>query len=474
MKRRDFVRRSLCAAVSSAAFTSIATKLNLAHAATPQIILGGAGSYRALVCVFLYGGNDSFNMVVPRDTPHYNIYNATRAAIALPQNSLLTLTAQNAAFDGALYGLHPSMPELAALFNQPTSPVAITANVGPLLYPINQAQYQNSSVPTPAQLFSHSDQQLFWQTPSADASGRTGWGGRLADLTTAIGQNPNLSMNISLDGENVFEAGETVIPYFVSPNGVENIDIVQDIPGWTEHQQRRAVLNALMNGPLSHPLERAYAAQFKRTVGNFEQVDAALQLPPNAPMEARFAYADANGGDYLGQQLRMVARLINRRTELSMTRQIFFVGIGGFDNHDTQLQDQAPLFASVSKGLTAFYQAMTDLSLADSVTAFTASEFGRTLTNNGDGTDHGWGGHHLVVGGAVQGGRYYGNFPSLAASNNPDNANYGQIIPTTSADQYAWTLARWYGLADTDRDLIFPNVSRFGGSNHHHLDFLGA
>ncbi len=477
MKRRDFVQKSLCAAVSSAAFTSLATKMSLAHAATPKLILGG-GDYRALVCLYMYGGNDCFNMLVPRDAPHWATYNATRGALAIPQAQLLSLSPDVAASDGALYGMHPSMPELRALFNQADSPVALIANAGPLLYPITKTQYQNESVPVPPQLFSHSDQTVFWQTPSSDAIGRQGWGGRLADLTTVAGQNPTLSMNVSLDGENVFEAGQNVVPYFISPYGVEGIQM-DSADTWPPGQQaRRTVFNALLNANLVNPLERAYAAQMKRTINSYGQFSTALGLPLNAPMEARFNYAINAGGDIidsLGGQLRMVARLMNQRASLGMVRQIFFVGIGGFDTHQTQLTDHANLMRSVSRGLSAFYQATVDMGLQDSVTAFTASEFGRTLSGNaGVGTDHGWGGHQIVVGGAVQGRRYYGNFPSLLADNNPDDAGWGQMIPTTSVDQYAWTLARWYGLQAGDRDMVFPNVSRFGAVNQHHLGFLGA
>jgi uncharacterized protein (DUF1501 family) len=489
MKRREFVEKSLCAAVSSAAFTSLATKMSLAHAATPQRLLAGE-DYRALVCVYLYGGNDSYNMVVPVDASHHAIYAATRGALALPRTgsagtTLLPLTSAVAANDGASYGLHPAMTELAGLFNRTTggaiagaSPVAIVANAGPLLYPITQAQFLDESVPTPPQLFSHSDQTVFWQTPSSNATSRLGWGGRLADLTTAVGQNPTLSMNVSLDGENVFEAGENVVPYFINPYGVEDVQM-DSTDTWPPGQQaRRAVFNTLLNANLPHPLERAYAAQMKRTLTSFGQFNTALELPLNTTVESRFNYAlNGNGDidDWLGGQLRMVARLINRRASLGMVRQIFFVGIGGFDTHTNQLADHVGIMRSVSRGLAAFYQATVDMGLADKITTFTASEFGRTLTPNANGTDHGWGGHQIVVGGAVTGRRYYGNFPSLLATNNPNSTGWGsQIIPTTSVDQYAWTLARWYGLQNGDRDLIFPNVTRFGGVNHYHLDFLGT
>ncbi len=476
MKRRDFVRNSVCAAVSGGAFSTLATQMGLAHAATPQIVLGGS-DYRALVCLYMYGGNDAANMVVPRNGSQYSAYSATRGDLALPSAQLHALNPINSASDGGQYGLHPSMTELAGLFNQTTSPVAIVANAGPLLYPITKTQYQNQSVPTPPQLYSHSDQSVFWQTPSADSIKRLGWGGRLADLTSVAGQNPTLSMNISLDGENVFESGENAVPYFLSPDGVEGIEI-DKTNSWPPGQNaRRAVFNNLINASQAHPLERAYAAQMKRTLSSYDQLSTALALTPNATAESRFNYAIDSGGntvDSLGVQLRMVARMMNVRASLGMVRQIFFVGIGGFDTHSGQLVDHASLMRSVSRGLAAFYQATVDLGLQNNVTSFTASEFGRTLSRNASfGTDHGWGGHQFVVGGAVQGRRYYGSFPSLLTSNNPDDAGWGQIIPTTSVDQYAWSLARWYGLQNGDRDLVFPNVSRFGAVNHHHLDFLG-
>ncbi|MBP7625202.1 MAG: DUF1501 domain-containing protein, partial [Xanthomonadales bacterium] len=223
-----------------------------------------------------------------------------------------------------------------------------------------------------------------------------------------------------------------------------------------------------------------YATGFKRTVSNYEQVISAL-VPSATTFDAIFG-ADDTIDDYLTRQLKMVARLISARDTLNMTRQIFFVGLGGFDTHDNQAADHPPQLAAIANGLTKFYQATQQMGIANQVTSFTASEFGRTLTNNGDGTDHGWGGHQLVIGGAVNGGRFYGRFPSLATSNsNPDDAGWGQIIPTTSVDQYAWTLARWYGLPDDagGRGLVFPNVTRFNdvsqnGTGSHHLGFLPA
>lgn len=492
MKRRHFLHRAACIAASSAAFTALSSKFSLVQAAN-RTLLGGT-EYRALVCVFLYGGNDSFNMIVPYDQSPYNTYAATRGVVAVPRGQLLPCTPTAS---GAAYAFHPSMPELRNLFNQANSPLAVVANTGPLLHPITKAQYDAGSVPVPPQLFSHEDQSTYWLTPTANTIDRLGWGGLLADEFTAQNQNQDLSMTISTDGENVYQAGNSVVPYFLSPWGVDTIGAID--PTWTEPTNRRNAFNLLLNGPLDHPLERSYRDSFQRTVGNYGQMQGALQSAAvtqyNTAFDTLFGPdSGANEPDYLGRQLKMVARVIAARNVLQMTRQIFFVGIGGFDNHATHLADHPPLLASLSRNLAAFYQALSTMGVQNQVVSFTASEFGRTLSPNGpdasDGTDHGWGGHQLVIGGPalagggggpVRGGRFYGLFPSLAQSaSNPDDAGWGQIIPTTSVDQYAWTLARWYGLPDgaAGRDLIFPNATRFtdrtpGGTGQPHLGFLG-
>lgn len=490
MNRRDLLKKSLCLAASTAGFGALSSRFSLAHAATmysksQRYLLGN--DYRALVCVFLYGGNDSLNFIVPRDVPAHATYAATRGSIAVPRSELVSLTPTAS---GAAYGLHPgvvtgasnpphaSMTALATLFNQPGSPLAIVANTGPLLYPTTKTQYNNESVALPPQLFSHDDQSAWWQTPTANSFDRIGWGGILADRFGISNPNQNLAMTISTDGDNVYQTAADVVPYFVSAWGVNRIDNINLT--WSEPTARRDALYQLLNGPLGNPLERTYATGFKRTVSNYEQVISALQ-PSETTFDTIFGADDAIDDD-LTRQLKMVARLISARDTLQMTRQIFFVGLGGFDTHDSQASAHPGLLAAIANGLTKFYQATQQMGIANQVTSFTASEFGRTLTNNGDGTDHGWGGHHLVIGGAVNGGRFFGRFPSLATStSNPDDAGWGQIIPTTSVDQYAWTLARWYGLPDDagGRGLVFPNVTRFtdlsqNGTGSSHLGFLPA
>ncbi|MCB1606574.1 MAG: DUF1501 domain-containing protein [Xanthomonadales bacterium] len=453
MKRRDLLLRSLQCAAGSAAFTALSGKLQLANAATlqrPKSRMLAGGDYRALVCIYLYGGNDAFNMVVPTGSG-YAQYATARADLAIPEGELLPLSPVVPPTGGGSFGTHPGMPELQSLFNSQRA--AIVANTGPLLYPITKAEYTNGTVPVPAQLFSHSDQTVLWQTPQAETQNRRGWGGRLADLFYSTNVNQQLSMNISVSGENVFQSGETIVPYFVSTQGAEAIHFVEDVPWLAE---RRAAFLALRDGTYAHPLQREYVRRMTRAMDNQAMITSALDgAPPLAT-----AFPDT----YLGRQLRMVARLLSARSSLQMTRQIFFVAAGGYDTHDAQLGDHADHLAELSGAISAFYNATVELGLDQQVTSFTASEFGRTLSINGDGTDHGWGSHHLVVGGAVNGGRIYGTPPDLTIDG-PDDAGWGQIIPTQSVDQYAATLSTWYGLSDSDRDMVFPNLSRFSSPN---------
>ncbi len=455
MKRRDFIQRALCATASSAMFTSFAGKLSLAHAAATsgKRLLGN--DYRALVCVYLYGGNDGFNMLVPRSTAEYNQYATSRGNLALPSANLLSLNPSVAPIGGASFGLNPAMPLMRDLFNQTQSPLAIATNVGPLLYPITKAQYEAESVPVPKQLFSHIDQNVTWLQTRADAIDRHGWGGRLADMFHTSNANQQLSMNISIDGENVFQAGEDVFPYFVGEDGARGLD---DVPVWRTN--RRAAFTALRDAAHGNALQRQYASVVRRSMDNQVMVADAL--------DGESALATTFPDSPLGRKLRMVARLINVRGGLQMQRQIFYVGLGGFDTHDNQLSDQADRLGELDAALAAFHAATAEMSVDNSVTTFTASEFGRTTSVNGDGTDHGWGSHHLVMGGAVNGRRIYGTPPNLTVEG-PDDAGWGQIIPTTSVDQYAATIAGWYGVPAGDMSTVFPNIGRFESAD---LGFL--
>ncbi len=451
MQRRDWIK----VAASSAAFGmgNMLSGFSLAQSnaetnGTKQLL---GTDYRALVCVFLYGGNDAFNMVVPRSVSDHAIYAATRGGLAIDRNTLLPMTPTVAFSDGAQYGFHPSCVGLNQLFND--GRCALVANCGPLIKPLTQAQYQSGSVVAPSQLFSHADQQVLWQVPAANDTRRLGWGGKLADRFQASNINQQLSMNMTTEGENVFQAANNVRPYALSPVGVDDIWPID--PAFSS--TRRAVFDQLMNRSYPNRMRDEIAQRIRRAQNLSATLKTALaQVPGNS---APFNSFDEN--NFLAYQLKMVARIIALRNTLQMRRQIFFVGLPGFDTHDNQLSAHNGLLGALSSGIKTFYDALSTLNIASGVTLFTASDFGRTLSINGDGTDHGWGAHHLVVGGAVNGGRAYGRMPSLLKLNNPDDAGYGQIIPTTSVDQYAATLAQWFGVPAAELVNVFPNINEF-------------
>lgn len=463
LNRRNFLASSLTA--GSVPFASSALgSLLLAQAAAAQSrdITG----YKALICVFLAGGNDSLNTVIPRDNNYYGLYSTARAGVgtglAIAQNAILPINSTIAQSSGALYGLHPAMPEMQQLFA--ANRCAIVANVGPLIEPITRAQFQNSSVPVPPQLFSHSDQQAFWQTSRPDTTARLGWGGRLADLLQAGNTNGSLSMSLTLAGNNIFQTGNVVQPYSVGANGpVQRLEYFG-----SQNTARRAAVDALLAQSQAHPFERAFAQTQRRALDNYQFVASALASAP--PLTTVFPTATVNEAR-LSSQLRMVARMIRARTALDQRKQIYFVQMGGFDTHDRLLPDHVELLGALSRCLKAFYDATVEMGVANSVTTFTASDFGRTLSINGDGTDHGWGGEHFVMGGAVNGGAIYGAMP-VPVSGGIDDADRGQIIPKIATDQYAATLARWLGASESQIDLILPRLGMFPASGGRNLGFM--
>jgi uncharacterized protein (DUF1501 family) len=482
VNRRAFLRRSISSALGGVALYSALGNLKV-MAAAANLAKGGIPSdYRALVCVFLAGGNDAFNTVAPYNTTNPNlagsrntfaIYQGGRPAMALTQAQLqanaLNPVAGGDTDIGATYGLNPAMPELRTLFNTERR-AAIVANVGTLLGPITQAQFQGNPALAPPQLFSHDDQAAFWRTSRPDDANADGWGGRIADLLYAQNPNQQLPMTLSLAGLSRFQRGSTIDQYVMRPCsgdgfcGVEDIDYL----GGYQNELGTQTFNALMaQGTQAHMFERAYGDAVRRSIATYEMLGDVLSPLPtwNTPFPATS----------LGGQLRQVANLINVRHAgaggLDMRRQIFYVELDGFDTHDGQLATHPNLLQDLSRSLDAFYRATVQMGIADSVTAFTASDFGRTVTTNGDGTDHGWGGHQFVVGGAVDGGRYYGHMNSLAANANPDDAGYGQIIPTTGVDQYAATLASWFGVGSSDLNLLFPRLGQYATSD---LGFMTA
>lgn len=439
LNRRDFLRTSGAAALM---------------AATPGItyaqVVGGPGpftDYRALVCVFLFGGNDSYNMLVPNTAAEYAQYQAARQNLALLQTDLLPITP--ASLPGPDFGLHPAMGGIQSLFEAGNA--AFVTNVGPLVEPTTRDQYYNGSVTLPPQLFSHNDQQDQWTSLRGNVPSKTGWAGRMADLIRDGVAGQQMATNASLSGSSLFQSADETVAYVMGPNGPIPYTGFSTTPGEILNEQRLAFLR-VVDAAHDSVYARGFADVQRRAIDAADTVSTAIDEGP--PINTVFPQSQ------LGTQLRTVARLIAVQDQLQMQRQIFFVATGGFDSHDDQNQNQPGLLGGISDAIAAFYEATEELNISDSVTTFTQSDFGRTLTSNGDGTDHAWGGNQLVVGGAVNGRDLYGNYPLLQIGG-PEDVGGGRMIPSTSADQYAATLARWFGIPDEDLDVVAPNLGNF-------------
>jgi uncharacterized protein (DUF1501 family) len=385
-------------------------------------------------------------MVVPRSDAEYNAYAQSRQNLAIAKDQLLPVNALNA--NGVLYGMHPSMQGMANLFE--SARCTVMANVGPLIAPTTKAQYQQGSVPLPPQLFSHNDQQDQWHSLRGKAVSKTGWAGRIADLLASQVSGQQLALNVSLSGNTLFQAGQVATPYIMGASGATTFT---GFGAAGAGLARKTAFQNVVNASYGSVYERAYAEVQKRAVKYADLVNGALAAAP--PLATAFP---ANSS--LATQLQTVAKMIAVREQLGMSRQVFFVATGGFDTHDDQLQDQPGLLGNVSASLAAFHAATVELGVAERVTAFTQSDFGRTLTSNGDGSDHAWGGVQLVVGGAVKGRTIYGRYPVLAI-NGADDVGGGRMIPAVSSDQYAATLARWFGVPDADLAKIAPSIGNF-------------
>jgi uncharacterized protein (DUF1501 family) len=401
--------------------------------------------YKALVCIFMFGGNDSYNMVVPRSGAEYNVYAASRQNLAIDQNDLLAINPITP--DGAQYGLHPSMPGLQSLFE--SNRVAVVSNVGPLIEPTTKDQFYNQSVALPPQLFSHNDQQDQWHSLKGDAQSKTGWAGRVADLIRTNVAGQQMATNSSLFGNSLFQSADETIAYVMGPAGPIPFEGFSGAPVLLE---QRLAFERVINANYSSVYERGFAAIQRRAVSSADLVSGAIAGAP--VLSTQFP------GTQLGNQLHTVAQLIAVRDQLQMQRQVFFVAAGGFDSHDNQVQAQPGLLGGISEAMTAFYDATVEIGAADLVTTFTQSDFARTLTSNGDGSDHAWGGNQMIMGDAVRGRDMYGAFPRLEIDG-PDDVTGGRMIPTTSADQYAATLSKWFGIPDADLAMVAPNIGNF-------------
>lgn len=441
LNRRNFMKQSSLAAAMFAATPG---------AAFSQVVGGGGPftDYKAMVCVFLFGGNDSFNLLVPRSQAEYDIYAAARQNLAVAKDDLLAITP--AIPDIVDYGLHPSAGGLKSLFD--SGAAAFVSNVGPLIEPTTKTQFFNSSVMLPPQLFSHNDQQDQWQSLKGVAQSNTGWAGRMADLIRGSVAGQQMSTNTSLFGNNLLQSADQTVAYVMGPDGPLQFEGFPTDVNDPFYEQRLA-FQRILDAEYGSIYERGFAEIQGRAIAAADTVSAAIESA--GTLQTEFPASQ------LGRQLETVAKLIKVRDDLQMKRQIFFVAAGGFDSHDNQNADQPGLLGGISDAIKAFYDATTnELMVADKVTTFTQSDFGRTLTSNGDGTDHAWGGNQVIVGDGVFGQRLYGDYPLLQIDG-PDDVGGGRMIPTTSADQFAATLAKWFGVDDADLGVVAPNIDNF-------------
>ncbi|HEV7681132.1 MAG TPA: DUF1501 domain-containing protein [Pyrinomonadaceae bacterium] len=465
--RRDFIRNSACALGSMALASSLDT-FGVVHALTPQ----AATDYRALVCVFLNGGNDGNNMFL--DLNQYNQYSTARntAQLAIPQANFLSVSPVS----GGSFGFHPNMLEMQTLFNQ--GKLAVLCNNGPLVEPLTRTTYQNGSGKKPLQLFSHSDQVGLYSTAIANTVSQTGWGGRLADKTLGLNGAATFPSNISIAGVNLYLTGVDTRQLAVADSNTSLANVLQlnNAPGAsaTDISSRMTAFNELRTFDNNFKLIKAASDVRSSSI----QTDSALSTV-NPVLMTPFPTPSTS----ISRQLLQVARLIKASSDptagINMKRQIFFVQIGGFDTHSQQLSGQGTLLQQLSQAINAFFNATVELGLSDKVTLFTMSDFSRTMQPSGTGSaqvgsDHAWGNHQFIVGGAVQGHTLYGTYPNITPGG-PDDTDSGgsprgRWIPTTSIEQYAATLARWYGLSTADLTAVFPLIGHFSSSN---LGFMG-
>src|SRR5262245_43658236 len=474
--RRRFIRQAACAALGTGALTAAIRDLRFMNAAVAQ---SGISDYKALVCIFLSGGNDSNNLIIPTIQSEYDDYASIRTdVLALPlsgaPNPVIPLSPTNN--DGHDYGLHPSCPELATLFGE--NKLAVLFNTGTLVFPMTRAQYQGGILEKPPQLFSHSDQVTQWQTSIPDRPPLNGWGGRCADLMAAVQPGAPISLSVTVAGANTFEVGNIVSQYSVTTSGAINLSGVSGA--------RLQALTNILALPYPNLQVQAYADVGEHAIQTGGLLNAAILSTASPtfwdPNPFPTTVTSPTGGNPFGSglasQLRMIARLIEAGSRsvanggFCMKRQIFFCQVGGYDTHSgqtpgtgqTTIGSHANLLAELSQGMFTFQRAMEQLGLSNNVTTFTGSDFGRTFPANGEGSDHGWGSHHLIMGGAVNGRRTYGLFPTLAV-NGPNDTSTGRWIPTTAIDQYFATLATWFGVDNSNLATVFPNLGRFSTPN---------
>jgi uncharacterized protein (DUF1501 family) len=462
--RRDFIRRTCCSAAALGLASSF-SRFGLMNA-----LAQSTNEYRALVCIFLFGGNDSNNLLVPNDSAGYANYQKIRGplangGLALDQGTLLPIMALNKQVNTGsnLFGLHPQLTDFQNLFN--TNRLAFLANVGTLSQPITQAQYLAKSAAVPANLFSHSDQQQEWQTSAVSGFGSTGWAGRMADKLQPLNVNSTFPPITSVAGTAIFCTGQQTQPFAIIPSATGTT-----APGLTDTSTSRLQsLQQLLTFDTGISLIQSASTVTSNALADSSAISKSLS--GSSALQTKFPTTS------IGLQLQQVAKLLQVRSTTALTRQIFFCSLGGFDTHSNQIVTQDTLYSQLGPAIAAFYNSTVELNLDHQVTTFTLSDFSRTFQPaSGGGTDHAWGGVQLIAGGAVVGGDIYGKLPqfSLGGPDDVSKTGNGRWIPTTSVDQYGATLGKWFGVSDADLALVFPNLANFTAQNlPANLGFLG-
>ncbi|ADW68696.1 DUF1501 domain-containing protein [Granulicella tundricola] len=439
--RRSFIKyASLAAAGNAAGLRPFGMLNSLAQSAT---------DYKALVCVFLYGGNDANNLLIPNDTKGYANYATVRGPLALAQSGLLPLGSNG------LYALNPNLPDIQTLFN--SNNAALVTNVGTLIQPTTRAEYLAAGATVPTNLFSHTDQQLEWQNAAQSGATPSGWAGRIADtISTQYNPNGKIPMITSVAGDTLFCNGANSTPVSVSPGNLGGASCSE---GTTECAAQQMTAQQLVSFSSGLSLVQADNSITSNAYTYAKTLSDAVQS-----VNALKTVFPANNG--LAAQLKQIAQIIQVQASLGVSRQIFFAGVGNFDTHSDQITLQGNLLAQISPALAAFYAATQELNVANNVTTFTMSDFSRTFQpNSNTGSDHAWGAHHMVLGGAVKGGKMYGTFPTLALAGPDDSGSNGRWVPTTASVQYAATLASWFGVSNAQMSSIFPNIGSFSTAN---------
>lgn len=457
LTRRNFLGTSACSAMSTAGLLNTLLTLRSINAFAQDV---SSDTYKAIVCVFLYGGNDSNNLALPRETSAHAKYLASRTVVGIPQAQILPLNSLND--KGMQIGLHPNMTGCQSLYN--AGKLALVTNLGTLVAPATLQDYRNGSAAIPDNLFSHSDQQMAWQTSAytmGAANSRTGWGARMCEAIMASQATTSISMLVSLSGTNFFQTGTTLLPFRPGPGGTPTFKLGQSSAA--KDVTRYTTFRNLLSEEYANVMEDAFADLSNQSIVEADTINTAIKGT------SAFTMIPNSG---LGDQLRTVAKLVQASGPLGMKRQVFFCATGGFDTHGPQLAPHANLLGGLSDSLKGFQDALDSIGMGANVTTFTASDFNRTFDSNGQGTDHGWGGHHMVMGGSVNGQKLYGTFPDpdITTPGNPLDTGRGRWVPTTSVDQYAATMAKWFGLSDSQIRDVLPTITNFDAN----LGFMKA